>query len=118
MVEIRSRSIVGERNDDAISGRIAYFEGAALKIQLLHPAIHYLYLAVYSSSIPPALVSVLEVFLNTDEVGVGVAASILPEFHGNDVSRLELADRIFLTTIDHTRVGRITDHSTAALIRS
>jgi len=38
-IDIRSPSVVGERNDDPLSGLIAYFEEAALEIHSLHPPI-------------------------------------------------------------------------------
>jgi len=38
-IDIRSPSVVGERNDDPLFGLIAYFEGAALEIHPLHPPI-------------------------------------------------------------------------------
>jgi len=38
-IDIRSPSVVRERNDDPLFGLIAYFEGAALEIHPLHPPI-------------------------------------------------------------------------------
>ena len=38
-IDIRSPSVVGERNDDPLFGLIAHFEGIALQIHPLHPPI-------------------------------------------------------------------------------
>jgi hypothetical protein len=41
-IGIRSPSVVWKRNQDYLSGLIAYFEGIALEVYLLHSPIHRL----------------------------------------------------------------------------
>jgi hypothetical protein len=65
-INIRSPSIVGERNDDPLSGLIAYFEGAVLEVQLLHPPIERLDPATWTGTFAPTLIPILDTFLNAD----------------------------------------------------
>jgi hypothetical protein len=41
-IDIRSLSIGRNRNDDSLSRLIAYFEGSALDVQLLHSTVEHL----------------------------------------------------------------------------
>ena len=40
--DIRTAGVIGKKNDDPLSGPIAYFEGAALEVDSLHPLIERL----------------------------------------------------------------------------
>src|SRR3990172_536670 len=103
-IDIRSPSVGRERNQDPLSGLIAHFEGAALKVHPLHPPIHRLNSGSGSGSIAPTLIPIPDAFLDADQIRVGVATRVLPELHGDDVPDLQLADRIFTTAIHHTGV--------------
>src|ERR1700730_1662695 len=65
-INIRSPSVVWKRNQDYLSGLIAYFEGAALEVYPLHPAIHRLNSFSGSGSIAPTLIPIPDAFLNAD----------------------------------------------------
>ena len=65
-IDIRPASIVGERNDDALSGLTAYFEGAALEIHRLHPPFERLDVGTGTRHTAPTLIPILDAFLNAD----------------------------------------------------
>jgi len=64
--EFRPARILRESNDDPLSGLIAYFEGAALEVDPLHPPIERLDLGTWIGHSAPTLIPILDAFLNAD----------------------------------------------------
>src|SRR3989338_6869838 len=91
-IDIRPASIVGERNDDPLSGLIAYFEGAALEVYLLHPPIDRLYPGSGPGHTAPTLIPIPDAFLDADQIRIGVAPRVLLQLHGHDVPGLQCGD--------------------------
>ncbi len=88
MIDIRPPSIVGERNQDPLSGLIAYFEGAALEVYLLHPPIDRLDPGSGSDNSAPTLIPIPDALLDADQIRIGVATRVLLQLHGHDVPGL------------------------------
>src|SRR4030095_811483 len=57
-------------------------------------------------------------FVDAHEIGIGVAARVLLQLHGDLISALQLGDRVFSAVIKHTSVSTITNHPVAAVVRS
>ena len=55
--------------------------------------------------------------MDAHEIGIGVAARVLLQLHGDLISALQLGDRVFSAAIKHTGVSAITDHPVAAVVR-
>src|SRR3972149_7987470 len=87
-IDIRSPSIVRERNQDPLSGLIAHFEGAALEVHLLHPPIDRLDPGSGSDSSASTLIPIPDAFLDADQIRIEVATRVLLQLHGHDVPRL------------------------------
>jgi len=81
-IDIRSPSVVGERNEDPLSGLIAYFEGTALDIYPLHRPIDCLDPGSWPGG---NTAPILDAFLDADQIRIGVATRVLFQFHGHDI---------------------------------
>src|SRR3990167_2153348 len=87
-IDIRSPSVVLERNEYPLSRLTAYFEGAALEVYLLHPPIHRLYPGSGPGHTAPTLIPIPDAFLDADQIRIGVAPRVLLQLHGHDVPGL------------------------------
>jgi len=57
-------------------------------------------------------------FVDTHEIGIGVAAGVLLQLHGDLISAFQLGDRVFPAAIKRSGVRAVTDHPLAAFVRS
>src|SRR5512135_157960 len=65
-INIRPAGVAGKRNQDPLSGLIAYFEGSALEVHLIHPPIERLDTGTWTGVTAPTLIPIVDTFLDTD----------------------------------------------------
>src|SRR6266404_90027 len=117
-IQVRPPRMVRQRNEKTLSGLVAQFERAPRKVYMLYFAIDCLRGSCRASGIAKIQIPIHYIFVDAHEIGIGVAARVLLQLHGDLIAALQLVDRVFSAVVNGTGVSAIADHPVAAVLQA